>query len=176
MNCPVDDVELEFLQEAISHDNYSQFARPGRCDGYFTREQFSERVPGNGEPQLCKCSAHSAIFSTEYPTDVFTDIKELIHSPPCMVIRDVVYYSLTPKIVQPVLNRWVRGDTSWTKLRYELRPVEKQSEVPLSWLSGLFFVVLKEEFGAMQILICMGEIQSTSDPDTQNSIYAVGLF
>lgn len=46
VNCPVDDEELELLQESIRHDNYSQFARPGRGDGYFTRKQFSERVPG----------------------------------------------------------------------------------------------------------------------------------
>ena len=38
------------------------------------------------------------------------------------------------------------------------------------------FVVLEEEFSARQIVICTGEIQSMSDPDTQKSIYAVGSF
>ena len=38
------------------------------------------------------------------------------------------------------------------------------------------FVILDDFYGARQILISKGKIQSTSDPDTQNSIYAVGSF
>ena len=37
-------------------------------------------------------------------------------------------------------------------------------------------MILEEYYGARQIVISTGEIQSTSDPDMQNSIYAVGSF
>lgn len=89
MNCPIDDVEYELLQEAMSHDNYHQFVLPRRCDGYFTREQFSVCVSLHSDPRQCECSANSAIFSNEYPTDVLTDIKELVRSPPRMLTQDV---------------------------------------------------------------------------------------
>ena len=36
------------------------------------------------------------------------------------------------------------------------------------------FVAFKDDYGAQRILIGTGEIQSMSDLDTQNSIYAVG--
>ena len=34
----------------------------------------------------------------------------------------------------------------------------------------------QDDYGAQRILISTGEIQSTSDPDAQNSIYGVGLL
>ena len=35
------------------------------------------------------------------------------------------------------------------------------------------FVAFKDDYGALRIPICTGEVQSTSDLDMQNSIYAV---
>lgn len=56
------DKELELLQEACSHNNYHQFSCPWECDGYFTRDQFLERVLGDSDAEQCEYIAHIAIF------------------------------------------------------------------------------------------------------------------
>jgi hypothetical protein len=176
---PVTDAQFQFLQQAASHDNYPQLYLNGSCDGYYTRDQLSlalDRV-GHGEPQQCECSAHAAVFSTEHPVDVKDDIKELIRSPPVLETQD-----LGLRFIIALLKRLL---SFFGMDGFQVVPAGRQHGVSyvLSKNSERFhfrgypdFVVLKEQFGARQILVCTGEIQSTSDPDTQNSIYAVGLL
>ena len=88
-DAPVSEDEIKLLQQASSHDNYPQFARGRQCNGYFAKEQFLARVPANGDAEQCNCMAHSAVFSTQYPSDVLADLKDLIRTPPEIMSQDV---------------------------------------------------------------------------------------
>lgn len=89
-DAPVSEDAIKLLQQASSHDDYPQFARGRQCNSYYTREQFLARVPGNGgDAEQCNCMAHSAVFSTQYPSDVVADLKDLIRTPPEIMTQDV---------------------------------------------------------------------------------------
>ena len=91
-DAPISEDAIKLLQQASSHDDFPQFARGRQCDGYYTKEQFLVRVPRNGgDAEQCNCIAHSVVFSTQYPSDVVADLKDLIRTPPEITTQDVLY-------------------------------------------------------------------------------------
>jgi hypothetical protein len=176
---PVTDAQFQFLQQAASHDNYPQLYLNGSCDGYYTRDQLSlalDRV-GHGEPQQCECSAHAAVFSTEHTVETKDDIKELIRSPPRLETQDIGLCFILA-LLKRLLH--IFGMDGFRVVpagrQYGVSYVLSRNTERFHFRGYPDFVLLEEEFGARQIVVCTGEIQSTSDPDTQNSIYAVGLL
>ena len=147
-----------------------QFAHGRQCDGYFTKEQFLARVPENGDAEQCNCMAHSTVFSTQYPSDILVDLKDLIRTPPEITPQDVSirfimallclfqYFDIGTLEVTPAGYAYV----SYVLLnKYKRYHFSRHAD----------YVILEDYYGARQILISTGEIQSTSDPDTPNSIY-----
>ena len=167
-DAPVTEDAIKLLQQASSHDDYPQFVRSRQCDGYLTREQFLERVPATGDAEQCNCIAHCAVFSAQYPSDVVADLKDLICTPPEIMSQDVGI-----RFIMALLQRLFQHFDMGT---LEVAPAGHTSDVSYVLLHKQNrynfrghpdFVILEEYYGARQILISTGEIQSTSDPDTQ---------
>ena len=145
---------------------------------YYTREQFLARVPGNGgDAEQCNCMAHSAVFSTEYPSDVVADLKDLIRTPPEIMTQDVGIRFIMA-LLQRLFHYFDMGtlEVAPAGYSYDVSYVLLHKQKRYHFFGHPDFVILEDCYGARQILISTGEIQSTSDPDMQNSTYAVGSF
>ena len=173
---PVEDEQLLLLQTAIDHTYYPPHARRGKCDGHYTYDQLISCVPTDGtEPQQCKCIAHRALFSGTLSERQMDDLKDLIRSPARIASLDegnefilALLRRLIHLFKMPYLKVSAAGRGQGVS--YVLLHQGKK----YCFAGYPDFVRYQDDYGAQRILILTGEIQSTRDADTQNSIYGVG--
>ena len=146
----------------------------------YTFDEFGVRVQVGRdatEPQQCQCLAHTALFDSDLSEDKWEDLKSLIRSPHMIHTLDEgneFVIALLKRLIHlfGMLDIRVSPAGRGQGVSYVLLHKNKRYH----FAGHPDFVMYKDNFGVQRIIICTGEVQSTSDPDTQNSIYAIGTM
>ena len=170
---PVDDEEVRILETALSHRFYEEYRKRGICDGHFTDDQRVRCTLGTLTP--CQCISHQCLRSTLQSENYKDDLKALIRSPDYISSSDEgvgMMLALLRRLVHLFNMPYIKVSEGGRSngVSYILLHKEKK----YSFRGFPDFVAHVDDVDAERILISTGEIQSTGDPDTQNSIYGVG--
>lgn len=173
-SCPIPMEDLEVFCAASNHMFVRQLRCEGVADGFIHKEKFDKALDDIlcDQYSQCDCVAHKKLSQNIPETDA-EDIKQIIRTPPllCQATGNNYAVALLQQLFKKMKLPMFRatsgsaGGVSYVLLceniQYSFRGVPD-------------YLVHKDLFGAGRVLVATGEIQSTSRPDIQNSIYGIG--
>ena len=174
--CNIAEDELEVLRTASRHVYVKNLRREGENDGLL----LDEALPGlfgipSEQVEQCRCAAHQRL-ELEVSESERDDLKVLIRSTELLTVDSGPNYacSLVRRLFS--LMGMPRFKAERSGHDYGVSYVLLFQRKKYAFRGYPDFIVHEEDVGAGRMLVATGEIQSTQNPDVQNSIYAVGCL
>ena len=176
--CPITDEQVAMLTTANSHLHSSQLDVPLRADGLYissTLDHMLEQRDQQGY-SMCNCVAHKQL-AEEGTLEYKRHLRQLLRTPHKLQKETGLNFALSFFGIFFYMAGYESFVPQCSGVEDGVSYVLMANSSELHFKGHPDYVVYDErEMVATRILIVMGEIQSTNNPQLQNAIYAVGCL